>query len=429
MLLYDLSFVLMYVTAVSVLMCLARGFFRGAVNGFYFLIPVFVLTYIFPSLVDFLTGSGFQGASYSSYAYQALTDHHTTMIYNVYVSAILIVFYMASRFRRAEGQAFSSEQVVALMSFVRRWRIVIWFFALFPVMLVLASGDIGWYSEYAGRDRVNASDLQVFATKAVVVSMPLIAFYIAENMHRFKNGRNVVCLFSIVFLVLIAIVNSYIHGKRSVVAIFIFFLALSFFVTKVISRRSLAAAIVGLTVFFVFFLFAYGKNIDAGDGVLGIMQGMRVDFSRDYSLKFVIYNELLNDNKVLPFKGASYLFLLTFFVPRFIWLDKPYPYAVYFTNSFFGNFGGDYLYGWGLTTSFVTEAVSNLGWAGLLLFPVFYIYSLKKIDRLNRLGVKIVGYIVMILLLVIQPIAIFPLISIFFILIFLRKKIVIRGSR
>lgn len=313
-----------------------------------------------------------------------------------------------------------------MLDLIRRWRGAAWFLVLLPLIIIVISGDIGFYKEYAGRDRMSASGMQLFAARVTVVAMPIIALCLVESFYRYKSGKNVVHILSIVILLLFAGINAYIHGKRSIVAIFLFFLVISFFSTKVISRKSLATIVISSLIFFGVFLFSYGKNIDSGDGFLQALQGLRIDFSRDYSLKFVIYNELIDDRQVLPYKGASYLFFLASFIPRFFWEDKPYPYAVYFTNSFFGDFGGEQLYGWGLTTSFVSEAVSNLGWFGLIFFPAFYIFALKKIDRLTTVGAKIVGYMVMILLLAVQPIAILPVIVVFLMLILFKKKIVLK---
>lgn len=422
MFLYDFSFFIMYITAICVVVFLIKGFLQGKSNGYYFVIPVFILFYVVPSIIDFISGERFLAAGYSSYAYQALSDDPTVAFYNFYIALVLIVFLVASRSAKHGGNVFLDFQVVNLLKTVEKWRGLIFFMIFIPIILVFASGDIGYYKEYSDRDGTIASPLQIYAAKFAIISVPLIVFSINQNIYSLKKTGNALCLILVCVLFSVAIVNFYIHGKRSIVAIFVFFLILSFFITKIINRKTLAVVIFLTLTVFGLFIFLYGKNVDTSEGIAQALQGMRIDFSRDYNLKFVIYNELFNENKVLPYPGASYLFLLTFLIPRFVWVDKPYPYAVYFTNSFFGEFGGENLYGWGLTTSFVTEAISNFGWIGLVFFPLFYIYSLKKIDRLNGLGIKVVGYMIMVLLLIIQPIAISPLIFIFFALLFFRRK-------
>tara|TARA_B100001245_G_scaffold235839_1_gene224677 strand:+ start:168 stop:1454 length:1287 start_codon:yes stop_codon:yes gene_type:complete len=425
---YDISYILMYVAASVVMLFVLRGFFRGEVNGFYFLIPVFVIMYILPSVLD-AVGQGVVGFYHSRYASEALSDDVTAILYNFYVTAVLVMFYVGARSGGANKHQLSAAQVVKFLDFIRRWRLFVWAFVLAPGVLVIMSGDIGFYNEYADRDRSSASFLQLLAAKVAVISMPLIALFVSENLYRFKRRGSFFYLLVVVFLMVFASLNCYIHGKRSVVAIFVFCLLLSFFVTKVISRKALASVIIISILCFGFFLFSYGKNIETGSGFVQAVQGLRIDFSRDYGLKFTMYHELLNENHVLPYRGASYFFLVTSFIPRSVWIDKPYPYAVYFTNSFFGNFGGDYLYGWGLTTSFVAEAVSNLGWLGLVFFPIFYIFCLKRIDKQKNMSARILGYMIMVLLLAIQPVAAFPLILAFLMMVLFKKKIVFKGGR
>lgn len=427
--LYELSFVVMFSLTAIVLFFIAKRFMNGDVNGYFFVIPIFIFFYIFPSFIDLLIGSVFLGPSYSPTAEEALTDKTTTIIYNFYISAILVFFYYFSKISRKNFYDDFDINLENVFSKLRKYQTFIWLGIFLPLILAFTSADVEFYSKYVHRDRNSTNFLQGLATKLSVISVICISLFLSERIYRYKQTKNLFYLVIIIVLLLFIPINSYIHGKRSIVALFLFVSIGVMYVTEVVSRRTLVKVIASTAIFFYFFLQLYGKNIDTSGSLLEMMKGLRIDFSRDYTLKFVIYYDILNEKSVLPYAGASYLFLLTFFIPRDMWSDKPFPYAVYVTNSFFGDFGGNYLYGWGLTTSFVSEAVSNLGYFGLLLFPVFYVYFLRKADMLNVLGLRVFAYLIMTLLLIIHPVAIMTLILLFFMFLLLSKfRIVIKRS-
>ncbi|MCG7538909.1 hypothetical protein [Pseudoalteromonas sp. OF7H-1] len=419
--LYELSFFVMYSVTLLLLLFIVRSFFRGGINGYYFVIPVFIFFYILPSLVDFLTGDVFLGPAYSPAAYEALSDETTTLIYNLYVTITLVLFYFFSQVSRVNSYSDYEIKIKSAFDNLKKYQLFVWVIIFLPFIFAVLSADFSFYLEYTKRIRASANFFQELAAKFSIVSIVLIAILLPERVYRFKKNKNLVYVIVIAILVFFAVLNSYIHGKRSVVALFLFLTIAAFFITKSVTRKTLVKLTLFSSIIFYVFLIMYGKNTQGALGLLELAKELRIDFSRDYSLKFVIYHELLNNESVLPYAGASYLFLLTFFIPREVWDEKPYPYAVYLTNSFFGDFGGSYMYGWGLTTSFVAEAVSNLGFFGLLLFPIFYIYFLIKADKLKVLGLKVLAYLIATLLLLVHPVAIITLILLFLLFLFLSK--------
>lgn len=421
MFLYDISFFILGFLSLITILGLINNLYRKRVNAYFFVLPVFLSFYVFPIFIDKIIGLNYLGPNYSTTIYYALNDNLTSLIYNFYISVVLLVFYYFSRSKVFLNYSITEKEVIKIFNFIKKWRFFIYLIIVSPLFLVLVAGDYSFYSTYADRDRMLANNFQASASKMSVISLPLIVLLINEKIFFFKKNKNIIYILSLFLLFLILSLNIYVHGKRSVVAAFIFLFIVSLLITKVLKKRFIV--LLGFISFLIFsvFLLLYGKNIEGVQGFLGIYEGLRVDFSRDYSLKFVIYHELINDNSVVPYAGASYLFLLTFFIPRELWDDKPLPYAVYFTNSIFGDFGGTHFYGWGLTTSFVSEAVSNIGFMGLIFFPIFYIFSIKKIENKKNIILKMLGYLIMVLLLVLEPIAIMFLIAAYFLLDFFTK--------
>lgn len=418
--LLDISFFVLGFVSLLSLVGVVNNFYKNKVNAYVFIIPVLLIFYVLPMFIDVLLGVDFLGPEYGFGIYEALINTSTNIIYNLYISIILIIFYYYSKLNYLSF-TFNEFDAIKLFKYMRKWSFFIYLVILIPVILVLIAGDYGFYSTYADRDRMQGNDFQIYASKMSMISLPLIVLLINEKIFIFNKNKNTIYLLGLFFIFLILFLNFYIHGKRSIVATFIFLFIVSLLILKVVKKRTILFFGLLLFISFYMFLLMYGKNIQDAKGFVSIYEGLRVDFSRDYSLKFVIYHELINDNSVVPYAGASYLFLLTFFIPREIWAEKPVPYAVYFTNSIFGDFGGTHFYGWGLTTSFVSEAVSNIGFMGLIFFPIFYIFSIKKIENKKNIILKMLGYLIMVLLLVLEPIAIMFLIAAYFLLDFFTK--------
>lgn len=419
----ELSFLLLTFSSIFTILMLFFRTLKGESNGYFFVIPVFILFYVVPVIIDNLVGLHFLGPAYSFTIYAAMEDNYTGVFYNIYITCVLLFFYWQSGRKTIKKASRENENIsfIQFQAFIKRRRLLLWIVIFLPLFFAVLSGDVSFYSTYSERARHMSSPLQNAATKAVIISMPVIVLLLTYYVYRTAKLSKHSNLIPIFILVTLSLVNIYIHGKRSIVAILILLLIVSFFYTKVIGRKALFAFLFFIIALFVSFLIFYGKNITDADGLIQIYQGLRIDFSRDYSLKFVIFHELLNDNKVLPYMGASYLFLLLFFIPRAVWLAKPYPYAVYFTNSAFGDFGEANLYGWGLTTSFVTEAISNLGYLGLLAFPLFYSFFMFKIEKIKPFGTRMLGLLIMISLLVIHPIAIMIMVLLLFLLLLNQK--------
>lgn len=399
---------------------LIRGFYKNATNAYYFVIPVFIIFYVLPDFIDLLIGEKFLGPSYSPNMYIALLDDNTNIIYNFYISAVIIFFtFLSTRKGRfnIEDLAKSSEKIFLLY---KKYKYLFWIVLLSPSLLIILSGDINHYYEYLNRDRSKAPNIHEIVTKVILIANFLATIIIARSILLSKKYGSYNYLIPAAFAILLVLINFYIHGKRSIVPTYLISQFGIFYISNALSRRNLSVLLVFMISVLLVFLNFYGKNLS--DTFVASIQGLRIDFSRDYSLKFVIYNDLLHENKILPFAGASYLFLLTFFIPRAIYPEKPYPYAVYFTNSAFGNYGGDYLYGWGLTTSFVSESVSNIGWLGLAFFPLLYFVLTSYLNKIKSTITHLIAYIVLILLLVIQPVAIMALIIILTLLLIKKNK-------
>ena len=106
----------------------------------------------------------------------------------------------------------------------------------------------------------------------------------------------------------------------------------------------------------------------------------------------------------------SLLFDATMLVPRTWWPDKPWPYAVYATAASF-RLPVRFL-GWGVTTSWLEEAVANMGWGGLIAGPLLIAWICRIGESTQDTIVRLLTILVSSMLLAVQAVAFVPVILI-----------------
>jgi hypothetical protein len=117
---------------------------------------------------------------------------------------------------------------------------------------------------------------------------------------------------------------------------------------------------------YIYQLIYRGHNLEDNDRWY---ENFRMDYGRDDRIKLAIFAELHPETvRILDYRGQSLVFYAAYAVPRALWPDKPYPYAVYATSAI-AMFDTPRQLGWGLTTSVFDEAIANCSWAGMLLGP------------------------------------------------------------
>jgi hypothetical protein len=145
-----------------------------------------------------------------------------------------------------------------------------------------------------------------------------------------------------------------------------------------------------------------------------VYENSRIDYGRDHDLKAAIFCELSNgESHILEYRGQSFLFYLTMYVPRDLWPGKPWPYQVYLTAHALQTPIGDR--GWGITSSFLDESVSNVGWAGLLIGPMVFALLCRICDSSPDLVIKVLGLLVPCLLMAVEGVGLVPLVFVWLI--------------
>jgi hypothetical protein len=133
-----------------------------------------------------------------------------------------------------------------------------------------------------------------------------------------------------------------------------------------------------------------------------LYDNLRIDFFRDSRVEMSVFAMLHPERmQIVEYPGQTLLFDALFFVPRSVWPDKPWPYAVYFTSSMLSIYPPRSL-GWGMTTSWLDEMVANFGWWGLLAAPLSLLAACRLGDSFRWPTLSLLTSLVVVLFLALQ---------------------------
>lgn len=364
---------------------------------------VFVLLAIFalPVFLDWTVGIPHYGSILAAMD-DARFDDLTNSIYNVYISFAIVLF---SRNIGNIRLCVRREEFESFLRTVERFSIPLLFFAFLPFFLLPFVSSIKDFTTF-GVERVYQeyySWVDAFLPKSCIVSVFCVMLLWILNQKKGAHERNI-------FLFIIILFDCLFEGKRSLFFLAcLLYLGLNYFYGMSFGRL-LRRAIVGSLLFAAFFI-GYGKN--TGGSSAETYATLRAYLGRDDVTKYTLKKVLVDGDSILEYPGQSFVFWGTVLIPRRYWSEKPWPYAVYFTNSLLPEHvrlrriaKGEETLGWGMTTSIAEEFIANFRWLGVL-FPVAALAGLFFIQRFAFIP-RCIAYSIFILLLAIHFIAIYP---------------------
>jgi hypothetical protein len=377
---------------------------RGDRRTILFVQFVFFFFFGVPQVLDLFVGApeydyqrGFQLSQF---------DDTTNLVYLAYLAAVppLLNWFGGRPRAAAEIEALGSMEMP-------QWGYVASMIALalLPVVLVLAP-DPDVYLRYAysvghGSNESYHLLVTLVSTLAVIAAVLIITGHGVPMIARLAASP---------FLA----VAVWVHGKRSAVALALLLMLYLLWVKGSLRGRRFIVAAFGVAMTIGVFSYFYQTQIrEIGGGGPSFHEtfaesdlyvNYRIDFGRDGVAKQTIFAELNPERiTILEYRGQSVLFNATFFVPRRFWPGKPYPYAVYATAAMFRIPPRDI--GWGITTSWLEEAIANFGWLGLLIGPLIPAFVCVIGDRHRSPYVALLTVVVSSLMLVLQLAAFLPI--------------------
>jgi len=301
---------------------------------------------------------------------RAVNDSHVTwIVYYMFSSILCLVFAGTAQYSdRTPTVKPTSNRARTRYNTGVRDRILLWIGLVSPVLCALFSPDSRIWTQYAV-----LLDLQPNAEFATFVNVLYWTTYIAILS---SCGLLLAAQTGVAQAVPIGIFTFaalWFNGKRNIVILALVLVVLSLRIRGGISRRTTYASFAVALVFFLgysqWYQAEYRPFLSSFDTYYEMA---RMDFTRDADIRIALYAELEEAaNPILEYRGQSLLFDTLFFIPRTMWEEKPKPYYFYITST---ALDGPRIYRtWGITTTILSEAIANVGLAGLLLGPLFLI--------------------------------------------------------
>jgi hypothetical protein len=363
-----------------------------------------------PLLLDLVIGS--PAYSYHVGYIAASANQTTTWIYLGYILLVPIIFKVAGGKAQAGGVPSNTDVMeggfgeLVLGPHSRRAAAVT--IVLF-VLVVLATDPLGYLRYATALDTTFTAKpgYLVVSGLSALAALGCVLLLTERTIH--PSTR-----FAIVPLLFVAM---WIQGKRSVVALTVFAVFFASWKSGRIRGKAIlaAAACAALAIGgFSAFYQSEIRSTDAGARLEELSQSpnyvyFRVDYGRDAGIRQAIHAEVDPDTRpVLDYRGQSLVFLAGVAIPRALWPSKPFPYPVYSTARALGIETREI--GWGITTSWLEEAIANFSWLGFLIGPVVPALICNLGDRRKGAAASLLTVVVASLLLAVNVGAFLPMV-------------------
>lgn len=353
--------------------------------------------------------------------YISSRDTPTVLLYCAYVAIIPPFWYMAGRGSVADSAA-SRTSLSRLLSVERPLlRPIFLVLMISPALALLFAPDPGDFLEYAGRTAARATEADTVTMSKVIGLLSLISIVSSAGFLVSSPGFS---LPGVLFVVPFLFIACWLNGKRHSVALALVLLVYVLWQKRILRGIKLivatCAAVAGLMVFSLFYQ-AHVRGVDL-DAVDLLYNNFRIDLGRDDVIKLAIYAELNPGRvRILDYAGQSLWFNCVCFVPRGIYPDKPWPYAVYVTSAHLLHTRARPL-GWTMTTSWLDEAIANFSWFGMVIGPALFPIICRLGDRSPSRLTQILTILVGSLFLVTQLIAFLPLFLLWIVSMFMARR-------
>lgn len=341
---------------------------KVGIKPFTLLQIIFFCVFVLPIFLDFLNGSpryyDFPGFRDSA------DDSKVNFLYNTFIIFISLFNWF---FR---GQQTININISGKFNWID---ILLLLLTVSPLVTVFFAPDLSYYSTY-GIDKPATIRMLLFHSLISLLTniSVVICAYLLAKMHIRQ-------LIFVMLLSLVVLLDFWLNGKRAIVLIFILMLLLFYWLKNRTKNRNTIFLITILFTGFSIFNIWYQSNIRDFNSQVNkaeSYENFRIDYFRDQRVKMVIYSIIYPERmRILEYNGQSFLFDIAAFVPRSIWDNKPYPYAVYFTSAIYYAPIEDR--GWGMTTSIYDELLANFGFIGILIFQIFLVRMFRKASQLD----------------------------------------------
>jgi oligosaccharide repeat unit polymerase len=383
----------------------------GSPHSILFIILIHFLFSGVPLILDVLFGK----PEYSMFPglYIATRDDTTSIIYCLYVSAVPVIWWWTGRGdKRLDVNIFNI--TIDTAPFIQRMKpalqLILFVFLISPVIAWMYSPEPQVYFNYgaAVTDPFRFESSSKYHSDAVSLTCTISLIGATGILALQKRITILLVTFLLPWISLVFWLN----GKRGIVGFAIVLIGYVFWQKGYLKGRRFVWASMLAVLIMSIFSYTYQAqvrdvNTQSVDGV-EFYDGIRIDYGRDAEIKMAIYAELYPDQmQILEHRGQSLIFYITQFVPRNIWPQKPLTYTQYVTSAALNS--PPRLWGWGLTTSILEEAIANFSWFGMIVGPLVLSFICRVGDARKNVFISPLTVLVATLLLALEMVAFWPI--------------------
>lgn len=322
---------------------------------------------------------------------EPMKNENVSIIYDVYVFFTMFLLHVLLSRKKNNIELKNENTLTSLFS---NNKIIAILLIISPILLIVASGTLKNYLIFsvASNRGFSENTSNSFMTPCLLISLLTYFSILFKNNITFKK----IILSFIYFFVIV-----WISGKRFMIAniilLFIFYVVNMNFDLK--KRKRIFRIIPIFGIFLILFSVFYLTKIRPMQETSyeSVYDMLRVDFGRDDVIKYVIYEDTIKGNKILNYRGQSFLSLIGSFVPRKLWKSKPYPHYMYLTSSILNL--SIFKLPAGTTPSFLEMVICNCGIFGYFLCSFILLFLCCTADKIKDIDNKAISLLLFTVLL------------------------------
>lgn len=364
--------------------------FKKNVSIANYIILVIYIFCILPVLLNYLIGiPQYKTVYWYKVFINPMENNKVTIIYDTYILFTIILLYIYSK---KVNPNFKNSNLTYLSIFENK--IISWLLILSPLILILITGTLKNYFVFN-----IASNRGLSENDATGLISPLLLLSVFTFFCKFYKKN--ISIKKILLSLLYFFVIIWISGKRFMIAnlilLLVYYICSSEISIKIRKKIFIIAPIslIALISFSAIYLTKIRPLSDTS--MSSVYEMLRVDFGRDDVIKYVIDKEILNDNKILDYRGQTIISMFLFWIPRRIWPNKPYPHYRYLTASILSlpinNLPA------GTTPSWFEMCICNFGVLGFFIAPILLLLFCKLTDSGSSIDIKAIGLMLITVLL------------------------------
>ena len=337
-----------------------------------------------PVLCDIVIGIPQYRTWFSAFQ-NTIADENTCLIYNVYVTIVmLVVGILASAQTKKIPQKLLSQTMV-----LSTWR----YPGLDAIILILpfvfAYANSGWMA-FVGYETLAQRGVDSAVANTVNQLLNISIFFAISRF--FVKSRKIIAMVGLAIYLFLSI---WLCGKRFIIVNVLEMLFYFYQIRNIDNKEdkiNLKVWVPISVIFILAFSSFYILNIKVTTTMETLYSTMRIDFGRDDVTKYAINKVLLLGEPIVEYPGATFLSAIFMFVPRVFWPSKPYPHYRYLTASIYGT---DVMsIPAGMTPSIFDMSICNFGWFGFLSTIVVICGLCYCADREDRLENKLLWLLI-----------------------------------